>query len=134
MAHDNDPGDCNDFWTKRYNALNTTAAIDDALHGRLGDTPATERERIEEALAHYSDDNSGWPSKHHPYMAALREAARKHLETLQKPEPEPVVVYDVYVTGKMWDTQHDTLDEALEKVRLYASEGYTATVNPWKVS
>jgi molybdopterin-guanine dinucleotide biosynthesis protein A len=121
MAHDNDPGDCNDFWTKRYNALNTTAAIDDALHGRLGDTPATERERIEEALAHYSDDNSGWPSKHHPYMAALREAARKHLETLPKPERYSVsVIYDTGSTSTVcYETAEEAATAAAKRYRCY---------------
>lgn len=44
----------------------------------------SEREKIEAALKFYADDNS-WPASRYPQIAALRDAARKHLETLPKP-------------------------------------------------
>lgn len=51
-----------------------------------------ERKALEAALKYYAEDDADWPAVRYPHMAALREAARKHLDTLPKPEPEWRVV------------------------------------------
>jgi hypothetical protein len=71
-----------------YKPLNTTSAIDDALAGRLGKQPATEREQLEQAIA---DSYREFPRKNRRAEIII-EAARKHLETLPKPEPKYRIV------------------------------------------
>jgi hypothetical protein len=98
-AIDSDPGDCNDYPNDKRgfsSPLNTTAAIDDALAG----TPAKDlptRKQLEKALHYVSDhEPDGALCFGHymsgPYLRAVIEAARKHLETLPKPEPRFRVV------------------------------------------
>jgi hypothetical protein len=77
--------------------INTTAAIDDALAGRLGKQPAKDlptRKKIEDAMAAAQarlDYDTKVGADYAPGCSprqyqTLIEAARKHLETLPKPK------------------------------------------------
>jgi hypothetical protein len=116
---DKDPGDCNDY----RSPLNTTAAIDDALAGRLGKQPATERQKLEEAIHYAIGACSSYDYRVGEFRLVI-EAARKHLETL----PKPKTMWRLsYVTPNgLFDYRHfpseqTALDSALLRLRTGCS-------------
>ena len=129
MARDNDPGDCNDYPNDKRgfsSPLHTTAAIDDALHGGLGKTPAKDdRKFLEDAIASCeTQDEVHSNVLSSPYLDAVIEAARKHLETLPKPKRWRAVCYSNPGNHRLNGDVADRRSDAVGQAASWLSEGF----------
>jgi hypothetical protein len=105
MAHDNDPGDCNDFWEQKrrfYEGVQKdNPYINSPLNTTSADEPVMDRQSLEKALRSWAAYGAkSWS------LSPIIEAARKHLETLPKPKPEPPKFQVVGIRQGARETYH----------------------------